>query len=620
MSASSPGTPTSTLVRRDPTPRQSVGTPSPVKSVAPRRTTRLRTSWLGWLLLAAALFLTVIWPTIMLCVGAFRSDTPLNSATWTLDGFAELGGAMTRGGALTNSVVLACASTVLGIALALALALLAERTDTAGRWLIRPVVMISVATSAMFYAMGYSQLGNEYTGVVNTVASSLFGVGPIVNVESWLGLICVDSLHASAYVYLFLVGPVRQMNRSYEEAAFVAGAGRWRIIRTVSTPLLTPILLSTILIGLISGLQSFDGPLILGTPANLNFLGTRIWSLISDENPPKFGVASAIAIVLLVVLMLLAVVQARLLRNRNFVTVTGKSYRSDVWRLGKARWLTGGFVVLYTLFAVVLPFGAVIITSFQPFPGVWQSLSLQNYEQLWQNPNVAPAVINTILVAILGGVLATTIAVVVSTVAARSRHPAVGSTLRATTLLPLAMPGVVAAIAVTWAYASVPGLRAIYGTVWLLLIAVVVTVLPVTVQIASGAVRQLDPDLERAALVAGASRFRVTRTITVRLLLPSLLSSWFLAAVLIGGNLDAPLILSSNATRTISTLTYEMFSSQNQGQAAALLTLTVAGLLGVGAVIGLAISVSRALAGRTVADAESSKTITQNLSEAESTL
>ncbi|MBT2207259.1 iron ABC transporter permease [Actinomadura sp. NEAU-AAG7] len=548
----------------------------------------------GVVLLGLLLFLLLLWPLVMLGVGTFRTSSPLVPGGWSADALGRVDEEATRNGALRNSAILAVLSTVLGVALAVVLAFLSERTDTWLRRLIRPMVLVSVLISPAFYAIAYDLLANKYTGTLNVAAQDLLGTdGHVVNVESWPGIVCVSSLHASAFVYLYLVGPFRALDRTHEEASAAAGAGRWRTFSRINLPLLAPILSSVVLIGLVSGLESFDEPLILGTPADLGFLSPRIYDLLTEHNPPRYADASAIALGLALVVVLLAVVQHRVLAHRSYTIVTGKSYRTDVWHLGRARILGGAFVAAYGVLAVLLPLGSVVFASFQPFPGVVGDLSTKNYTALFNNPEIPGVVRTTLLLAVLGGLAAASLSFLLAVLGARAGRRS-GAVLRGVTLLPLAMPGVIAAIAMTWAYATVPGLRELYGTVWLLMIAVVVAVLPVTVQIASGAIAQLHRELEDAARIAGATALRALLTVTVRLLLPSLLSGWLLAAILITGNLDAPLVLSGSGTRTVSVQTYLFFNDQNQGQSAALLTLTV----GAGVLLGLVAAAVRAVARR----------------------
>jgi ABC-type Fe3+ transport system permease subunit len=63
------------------------------------------------------------------------------------------------------------------------------------------------------------------------------------------------------------------------------------------------------------------------------------------------------------------------------------------------------------------------------------------------------------------------------------------------------------------------------------------------------------------------------------LLLPSLLFAWFVAAIMIVGDLDAPLMLGSAGTRTVSIHTYKLFEGAQESQAAALLTVILASIL-----------------------------------------
>jgi len=140
-------------------------------------------------------------------------------------------------------------------------------------------------------------------------------------------------------------------------------------------------------------------------------------------------------------------------------------------------------------------------------------------------------------------------------------------------------------VAVIWAFTSIPGIRKLYGTPVLLVIGFVIAVVTVLVQIASGAVAQVSRDLEDAARTAGASPLRAVLGITVRLLVPHFLAGWFLAAVLIMGNLEVPLLLSSPGTQTVAVQTYGLVDAGQHAQAAALLTLLVAAVALAGLIV-----------------------------------
>ncbi len=546
-----------------------------------------------WLPLALLVFLLLVWPLVKLTIGAFSTAAPLDaSGHWTLANFAQMWTEINVSHALANSLIYAATTTFLAVSIALGLCFLAQRTDAPLRQLVTPLMLVCAATSALFYAIGYSLLANRFTGVINVLVENLFGAPALFNVESWPGLIFVDSLHAAAFLYLFLAGPFANMDRSLEEAALAAGASRLRAFFTITLQLLRPILSSVVLMGVIIGLKSFSVPLILGTPADLSFLTVRILRTLQQYEPPQYGEASALAVSLTVFIGLLLYAQYRLVGRRSYVTVSGKAPRQTRWELGAWRWPAALFILAYALLGVVLPLGAIVFSSFLPFPGVYDTLSLVNYRALFANPDIDQILLNTAFCAVGAGLVGVLLAFAIAYFTSRAR-PGVAALLRGATQLQLAMPGLVGSLALIWAVTSLPVVRHIYGTVWLLVLAFVVVVLPVSVQIAGSAVRQLSRELEDAARVSGASALRSTLQITMRLLLPSLLFAWLLAMIAIMGDLDAPLLLSSAGTRTMSVHIYKLFDGVDQAQAAALLSLLLGFILVSVSVFGVLQSLAR---------------------------
>lgn len=162
--------------------------------------------------------------------------------------------------------------------------------------------------------------------------------------------------------------------------------------------------------------------------------------------------------------------------------------------------------------------------------------------------------------------------------------PKVGLVLRGITLLPIAMPGIIGPIAVLWGFFSLPGARALFGTIWLVILALMVRVLPVAVQLGTAAINQVSRDLEDAAKISGQSPVRAAVGITGRLLLPSFLAGWFMAGVLVINNLEVPLLLGGTQTETVATRIYGLYVGSVPSQGAALLVMTVVAIAAVGAV------------------------------------
>jgi iron(III) transport system permease protein len=534
--------------------------------------------------LLAVLGLLLVWPLAMLVTGSFRTQPPGFPTSWTLRGWSGAFGEPGVVPAIRNSLTIAVVTTTLATLTASGLAFLSERTDAPLRRWITPGLLLLFAMPGLLYAMGYALLANAYTGLLNLPVQVLTGQhrGPL-DIETWPGLLVVMSLKKVSVIYLFLIGPFRALDSAHEEASLICGANAWTTFLRIDLPLLAPALTGAALLGIVSGLQAFDMVLVLGWPFNLQVLTTRIFELVNLSATPEYGRASALSLGLLAVVAALSLVQMRILGRRSFVAIGGKARMLRRLPLRALRPLFGGLTALFLLAAVALPVAAVAFTSFQRFPGIYSGLSLANYDEILQIPRLSQALLITLGLGLGAGLAAMMLALAVAQ-AGRSGGPRFAGALRLVMLAPLAMPGVVTGLAVAWAFLSLPGFKLLYGTAWLVDIALLVSVTPFATQAASAAVAQISPDLIEAARMSGASARRATGDILLRLIAPSFLAGWFVTAVLVAGNLEVPLLLEAPGQEPVSAVVYDLFNRGEFSDACALLMVM---LLAEGAV-GLA--------------------------------
>nr|WP_283939720.1 ABC transporter permease subunit [Pseudomonas sp. R3.Fl] len=215
---------------------------------------------------------------------------------------------------------------------------------------------------------------------------------------------------------------------------------------------------------------------------------------------------------------------------------------------------------------------ALLVSSFQPFPGVVGAFSTRHYQAVLASPEVRGALFNTLGLACGTGLLTSTLGLLLAQFE-RGLGPRAGHLLRFLAMLPLAMPGVVVALALSWAYVGVPGLRALYGSFAMMVIALVVALTPLALQIGQASLAQLSPQLYEAARVSGAAPWRAWRDTSLRLCLPGFLVGWYLALIAVCGSLDIPLLLGGPGLETLSTTIFTYNARGQLGQAAALLCL-----------------------------------------------
>jgi len=548
-------------------------------------------------LLLVSFFLFAM-PIVMLIWGAFRNAVPGAKANWSFDAFARAYSSAQTWTDFRNSIWLSLSVTIISMVLGIILAFLVARTTTPLRGLVTPVMAAVVALPPLFYGISWGMFGQSQVGLLNTTFRSIFHLQSftLFNANSWAGLILVSSLKGAAFSYILLIGPFRAMDRSLEEASQISGASRWTTLLRVDLMVLSPAIIGATILSIVVGFEFFDIPLILGTPARIEVFSTRIYSLIDQQTPADYGAAGALSLLLVAIVIVLVVVQWRILGKRSYTTVTGKTHRTDPWNIGPWRYAGAALIAIYVLLAVAAPVFQLVLGSLQSFYGSHGPLSLINYHKLFANSDVVQALWNTLITALIGGFIAMAIAVLVTYAVARTNSP-LRKALDLMGWLPFAVPGIILALAIAWEYVSIPGLRHLYGTIWIVMLALVVTAAPMALRSVQPAVGQLARDMEESARVSGAKGFRMLTGIVLPLIAPSFFSGWFLVAILLSGNLTIPILLSTPTSQTVPIVVYTLYTQGQVTQASALFVIELA-LLGIGFGVGMGVS---ALARRVLA-------------------
>ncbi|MGH3250100.1 MAG: ABC transporter permease [Trebonia sp.] len=565
--------------------RTSLDRPGP--AAAPRR--RRRTGP-GVILLCAVSLLIFVWPVAMLAYGTLRTAPPGQGGHWSTSGLTSALSSGAVWNSFLNSLILSATTVILSTALAVYLAWLVTRTRTPLRQIVTPTAVLIFAVPPLFYTLSWAMLGQQPGGIIDKALQAVLGTAP-VNVQSWYGMIAVSVLGATAAEYLLLLGPFRALNPALEEAALVCGAGRLRCFFQIEMPALGPSILGVLILGFVLGMGLLTAPLLLGEPAGIYVLPTEIYRMIEGQTPADYAGASTLSLLLVLVVLALVAAQSRVLGRRKFITVTGKAARRAPLDIGAWKWLGTLVIALFTLIALVLPVGQFVLGSFESYFGVYSHFTTSNYSTVLQQPATTRAFTTTITVAVVAGFAATLLGVLIALVAQRSESR-LGRLPDICVWLLWAVPGITLSLGIIWAYLSVPGLRSLYGTQWIVLLALIAGTTPIASRAVGGSIGQIARELEEASRTSGASAFRATAGILVRLIAPSFAVSWFLTGIVASGNLDIPILLSSPDNQTVPLLAYDLYNNGSLAQAAAafcILIGCVAAVLAVGAVTQFAL-------------------------------
>src|SRR5260370_39125601 len=125
----------------------------------------------------------------------------------------------------------------------------------------------------------------------------------------------------------------------------MSGARRWRTLLKVTLPLARPSILAVLLLSLIRARESFEVPLLIGIPGGASTVTTALYQTIHSGFIPRYGEASAYAVLLVIAVALPLSWYYRATREgAKFATVTGKGYRParidlGPWKYPCALWV-----------------------------------------------------------------------------------------------------------------------------------------------------------------------------------------------------------------------------------------------------------------------------------------
>src|SRR5262249_8524386 len=146
----------------------------------------------------------------------------------------------------------------------------------------------------------------------------------------------------------------------------ILGVGPVVTTLRVTLPVVAPAIASSALLVFLNAAGQFGIPAVIAIPMHYDVITTRIWIGLGYF-PPKYTEAAAFAVVLPGFSSIVVVIQRRLLANKSYTTVTGKGFRPSVVKLGRLRYLTLSACILYFAVSILLPYAALLFTSFQPY-------------------------------------------------------------------------------------------------------------------------------------------------------------------------------------------------------------------------------------------------------------
>ena len=535
----------------------------------------------GTVLLVAYLALT---PLFVLLYGSLRDALPGDAGNFTLANYTRAYLDAEFYPLLWNTIKFAGGSSLLSFLLGSYLAWICERTNTPLRALVSTAVIVLFIVPGILETVAWILLLSPKIGLVNLALRELIGSKEFaLNVYSLGGMIWAEAVNLYPLVFLLMAAAFRSQDVSMEEASLTCGAGNWVTLRKITLRLVTPAVLSVLLITFVRAVESFEVPALIGVRAGIFVFTTKIYSALQRLRP-QYGMAGAYAVILLLISVAGVFLYHRLTRAaERFTTITGKGYRPRQVDLGGWKYLNALFALVIVTFTAVLPIMNLVWSSLTPYMSVPSAemisrLSFKSYQDLLQLPFAQRAFINRALLAFISATAVMLLTSVIAwiTVKSRLRGRALLDNLA---FLPIATPGLVLGVSLLVLYLTLP--IPVYGTIWLLWIAYVTKYLPYGIRAASASMIQIGKELEEASIASGASWLQTFKKILMPLLMPGFIAGWIYIAVVSLRELSTSILLYTQDSVVLSVLVFDLWESGSYSSVAALGVMMVMFLIAV---------------------------------------
>ncbi|MDC0033886.1 iron ABC transporter permease [Alphaproteobacteria bacterium] len=454
---------------------------------------------------------------------------------------------------------------------------IAERTDLPGKTILFTFMTIGLLIPGFSVAMGWLFMLHFRIGVINTWLIDWFNLAEApFDIATIFGMGWVEGLNLTPLTFVMTAAVLRAMDPSLEEAAYTNGANTRKTLVQVTLPLVWPGILAAILYTFIIGFAAFDIPAIIGWSNRIYTFSTQLYLYVNpSEDMPKYGLAAALSAVMIPIAILISWWYRTIQKNAaRYQVITGKSYRPRLVKLKSSVWIAWGFLALYLILGQLIPVLALVWSSFLTFfqaPSVaaFNSMSFDNYRLLpWDI--VAEGAKNTTILVLFTPTITVLVSVAFSWMVLRSKFKWRGL-FDFFAFLPHAVPNIIFGIgAMLLVLFVLQKYFPIYGTIWIVLIVLVLVRISYGTRVLNGALIQVHPELEEAAYMSGGNTGSVMRSVLFPILTPAMLYAWIWIALLSYRELALPAILAGKHNTTVALVVWDLWESGGLGKSAAM--------------------------------------------------
>ncbi len=357
---------------------------------------------------------------------------------------------------LLNSLTVSLGATGLAFTIGGLMAWMVVRTDMPGRNLVHVLATVPYIMPSWTIAMAWTVLfKNQTSGGTPGLLEYVMKAAP----PDWLAygpipIIVSSGLHYYTFFFLFVSAALLSIDSSLEEAGELMGAGRWRIMRKITFPLVLPALASGFIMTFSKTMGTFGGPNVLGVPVRYYTLSTM---LRSNTGIGNYGDGFVLAIVLILFAMTTVMLNQKLVGTRkSYETIGGRGFMAQKVKLRNFKGLLTGAMVIFQFIIAVLPLILLLWSTFMLRTGNYSlsnftlahwigkgDLAINNGEPgVLLNPKIYMGAWNSIKLSVLTALCTAFLGVILGYAIVKGRGTKLSKLVEQLSFIPYVIPGI----------------------------------------------------------------------------------------------------------------------------------------------------------------------------------
>ncbi len=429
---------------------------------------------------------------------------------------------------IINSIVLGFVVTLATTILSLPLAYCLVRCDFPGRSLLQGLILVPMVMPPFVGAIGMRQLFSRM-GSVNLILMKLGLIEP-QNAIDWLGtgfwgVVFLEVLHLYPIMYLNIAAAMANVDPSLEEAAESMGAGKMRLFRTITLPLMVPGYFAGASVVFIWAFTDLGTPLIF---EYRKVIPIQIFNMVADIRANPMGFSLVVVVILLSLGFFY--LSKKFMGSKRYEMMSRGHVDIRERKVGKISTFIIYIFILSVIFVAVLPHISVVLLSITEkwsgtiFPEVY---TLNHFREISTHELTLPSIKNSLIYSSISTFFDLFFGILIAYILARRKIPG-KDVIDLLSMLPLALPGLILAFGYVACFSG-SFIDSRENPTVLLVVIYAVRRLPYMVRSAYAGFQQTSITLEESSMSLGASPIKTIQKITFPLIIANLVAGGILS-------------------------------------------------------------------------------------------